>query len=280
MRNKQPIYLLLLFLILGLGTTQKDPRTEFFPRLEEKPKEIPAKENVWVFILAGQSNMAGRGKVEPMDTIPDPRILTINKTGELILAKEPLHFYEPTLTGLDCGLSFGKELLKHIPDSVSILLIPTAVGGSAIQQWISDETFRNVPLFSNFREKAELGKQYGSVKAILWHQGESDAAAPETMEIYDKQLAVLFEKFRAEVGNPTLPISMGRLGSYSKNNANWQAINSKMEAYKKTDPYVNLIKTKDLNHKGDSVHFDSEGQRALGKRHAREFIARRTVIYE
>lgn len=280
MTHKPPFYFLLLFVFLVLGSAQKDPRTEFFPKLEEKPEEIPSKENVWVFILAGQSNMAGRGKVEPMDTIPDPRILTINKTGELILAKEPLHFYEPTLTGLDCGLSFGKELLKHIPDSVSILLIPTAVGGSAIQQWIGDETFRNVPLFSNFREKAELGKQYGSVKAILWHQGESDAARPETIEIYDKQLAVLFGKFRTEVGNPNLPISMGRLGSFSKTDDSWQKINSKMEAYQKTDPYSNLLKTKDLHHKGDSVHFDSKGQRALGKRHAKAFIARRTVIYE
>lgn len=273
-------HLLILFIFLSLGTSQKDPRTEFFPRHEEKPKEIPAKENVWVFILAGQSNMAGRGKVEPMDTIPNPRILTINKSGELILAKEPLHFYEPTMTGLDCGHSFGKELLKHIPDSISILLIPTAVGGSAINQWITDETFRNVPLFSNFKEKAALGKQYGSVKAILWHQGETDAAAAETIEIYEKQLAVLFSKFRAEVGNPTLPISMGRLGSYSKTNANWQAINSKMKAYQKSDPYANLIKTKDLNHKGDFVHFDGEGQRALGKRHAKALIQRRMVISE
>ncbi|OOG72418.1 sialate O-acetylesterase [Algoriphagus sp. A40] len=273
-------HLFLLFIFLVMGTTQKDPRTEFFPRLEEKPKEIPAKENLWVFILAGQSNMAGRGKVEPMDTIPDPRILTINKTGEVILAKEPLHFYEPMLTGLDCGLSFGKELLKHIPDSISILLIPTAVGGSAINQWITDETFRNVPLLSNFREKAALGQQYGTVKAILWHQGESDAATSETIEIYDKQLAVLFEKFRTEVGNPTLPISMGRLGSYSKTDEPWQAINSKMEAYQKTDPYANLIKTKDLNHKGDSIHFDAEGQREMGKRHAKALIQRRKVLNE
>ncbi|RIW14646.1 sialate O-acetylesterase [Algoriphagus lacus] len=280
MKTTPPLYLLLLFVFLGLATTQKDPRTKFFPKLEEKPEVIPAKENLWVFILAGQSNMAGRGKVEPMDTIPDPRILTINKTGELILAKEPLHFYEPTLTGLDCGLSFGKELLKHIPDSVSILLIPTAVGGSAINQWISDETYRNVPLFSNFKEKTAIGKQHGIVKAILWHQGESDSAAPETIEIYDQQLAVLFGKFRTEVGNPNLPIFMGRLGSYSKTDESWQAINSKMEAYQKTDPYAHLIKTKDLNHKGDFIHFDSEGQRVMGKRYANEFIQRRMVVVE
>jgi hypothetical protein len=278
MSTKQPFYL--LFLILFLSASQKDPRSEFFPKVEEKPEAIPSKENLWVFILAGQSNMAGRGKVEPLDTIPDPRILTINKTGELILAKEPLHFYEPTLTGLDCGVSFGKELLKYIPDSVSILLIPTAVGGSAIQQWISDETYRNVPLFSNFKEKTAIGKQYGTVKAILWHQGESDSSSSETIEKYDSQLGVLFGMFRAEVGNPTLSICFGRLGSFSKTDESWQAINSKMEDYQKTDPFSYLIQTKDLNHKGDFIHFDSNGQRAMGISYAKAFLQRGFIVVE
>ena len=271
---------LILFLIISLGIGQQDPRTEFFPKQEEKPEVIPSKENLWVFILAGQSNMAGRGKVEPMDTIPDPRILTINKTGDLILAKEPLHFYEPTLTGLDCGLSFGKELLKFIPDSVSILLLPTAVGGSAIQQWIGDETYRNVPLFSNFKEKVTIGKQHGSIKAILWHQGESDAASPETIDIYDKQLGVLFSKFRVEVENPTLSICFGHLGSFSKTDEFWQSINSKMENYQKTDPFSYLIQTKDLNHKGDFIHFDSEGYRTMGVRYAKAYIQRGFIVVE
>ena len=46
-------------------------------------------EKVWVFILAGQSNMAGRGKIEAEDTISAPRILTINDKGDIIPAKEP-----------------------------------------------------------------------------------------------------------------------------------------------------------------------------------------------
>ena len=73
---------LILFLIISLGIGQQDPRTEFFPKLEVRPEVIPSKENLWVFILAGQTNMAGRGKVEPMYTIPDPRILTNNTTGD------------------------------------------------------------------------------------------------------------------------------------------------------------------------------------------------------
>ena len=132
------------------------------------------------------------------------------------MAKEPLHFYEPSLTGLDCGLSFGKELLKHIPDSIYILLIPTAVGGSSISQWVNDSTFKNVTLFSNFREKLDIGKKYGKIKGILWHQGETDATAANTIEIYDAQLKKLFILFRNETENKSVPIFIGELGSFSE----------------------------------------------------------------
>src|SRR5690606_21827038 len=142
-------------------------------------EQLPDKENLWVFILAGQSNMAGRGFVEPQDTIPTERVLTINKKGEIIVAKEPLHFYEPTMTGLDCGLSFGKELVEQLPGSVSILLLPTAVGGSSIQRWLGDSSFRDVPLYANFEEKVHIGKNHGTIKGILWHQGENDAIKQE-----------------------------------------------------------------------------------------------------
>lgn len=272
MINKIHILILSMFVLVGYGIKQDDNRTEFFPKIEQKPDVIPAKENVWVFILAGQSNMAGRGKVEPVDTIPDIRIFTINKEGELLLAKEPLHFYEPAATGLDCGLSFGKELLKHIPDRISVLIIPTAVGGSSISQWINDSTFRNVTLMTNFKEKIKIGQKYGTIKGILWHQGENDATTQETIEIYNKQLQKLFAIFRNEIANNELPIIIGELGSFSKTDDNWQAINSKIEEYIETDPNAYLIKTNDLKDKGDKVHFDSEGLREIGRRFAGQFV--------
>ena len=49
----------------------------------------------WVFVLAGQSNMAGRGVVEPQDTITTEGIYTLNEDMQLELAKDHLHFYEP-----------------------------------------------------------------------------------------------------------------------------------------------------------------------------------------
>ena len=263
---------LLLLLSFGFVAQGQDMRTEFFPKTQLSPTEIPDKENTWVFILAGQSNMAGRGKVEPIDTISNTRILTINKAGDLLLAKEPLHFYEPELTGLDCGLSFGKELLHHIPDSISIVLIPTAVGGSAIGQWINDSTYRDVTLLSNFKEKVEIGKQYGQIKGILWHQGETDAAKPERIQIHEEQLRTLFGVFRAVTGNENLPILLGELGSFSTTKRSWRSVNSKIKHYVKSDPNAYLIRTGDLNHKGDNVHFDSNGQREMGKRFAETFV--------
>ena len=42
-----------------LSFTQNEDRTQYFPKKEIKPKKVPNKKRIWVFILAGQSNMAG-----------------------------------------------------------------------------------------------------------------------------------------------------------------------------------------------------------------------------
>lgn len=248
-----------------------DTRTRFFPKVELKAERIPDKENLWVFILAGQSNMAGRGFVEPQDTIPAKRVLTINKKGEIIIAKEPLHFYEPNMTGLDCGLSYGKTIIGQIPDSVSILLIPCAVGGSSISHWLGDSVYRNVQLLTNFREKVEIGRRHGQLKGILWHQGEGDANEAD-IPYYKERLQKLLAEFRKIAGDNKLPVLIGELGVFSEDNKNWQKINEQIRLYASTDSNAIIIKTSDLKEKGDKVHFNSEGQRILGKRFADEYI--------
>lgn len=274
MNLMKKIVLLLIFTGFLISCNKKNyaSRTQSFPQVETKVEQLPDKENLWVFILAGQSNMAGRGIVEPQDTIPSDRVLTINKKSEIILAKEPLHFYEPTMAGLDCGLSFGKELVEHLPDNVSVLLLPIAVGGSSIQQWLGDSTFRNVPLYTNFKEKVRIGKNYGTIKGILWHQGENDAITQETIDQYQARLAELVQNFRNTVGNQMLPIIIGKLGSFSKNNINWQQINQQIERYVTSDKNALLIETSDLKDKGDLVHFSSNGLRKMGKRFSNAYL--------
>jgi len=221
--------------------------------------------------MAGQSNMAGRGIVEAQDTVANKRILSINKTGQIIIAKEPLHFYEPNLTGLDCGLSFAKSMIKKIPDSIYILMLPVAIGGSSISQWLGDSLYRNVKLFSNFREKVELAKRYGIIKAVLWHQGESDANE-RGIPKYEERLTTLFSKFRTTIGNNSLPVLMGELGSYSAKKNEWALLNQSIHNYSVKDKYTAVISTGDLKQKGDSLHFNSQGQRMIGKRFAEAYL--------
>lgn len=254
-----------MFIIFGPKGFAGTKESKAVSRLDELN---PAK--VWVFILAGQSNMAGRGKLEAQDTITTSRILSLDKDGKIIQAKEPLNFYENKMQGTGCGLAFGKELLNYIPKDVSILILQTAVGGSSINQWIKNSKHREIQLFSNFKEKVDLGKRYGTIKAILWHQGESDAK-PEGVQQRRGKLKILFGMFRNAVGNDSLPILMGELGSYSKTPELFSQMNEQTRLYSASDRFTSVIFTSDFQHRGDFLHFNSASQREMGKRFAREY---------
>src|SRR5689334_2300859 len=105
MLRKLTILSLLFLSCTAIRKTQQ-ATVNHFPLITEKPAVLPAKENFYIFLLAGQSNMAGRGFVEGEDTVSSPRVLALNKNNEWVYAKEPLHYYEPGRTGLDCGLAF------------------------------------------------------------------------------------------------------------------------------------------------------------------------------
>lgn len=233
----------------------------------------PKKEK-WVFILAGQSNMAGRGIVESQDTVSNPAIFTITKEMELVVAKEPLHFYEPKLTGLDCGLSFAKELRSQIPNNIEIVLIPCAVGGSSIDQWLGNAFHRNVKLYGNFKKRANFAKSVGIIKGVLWHQGESDAHL-NGLPLYQNKLEKLFQKFRIDLDNAKLPILVGELGEYAepeKRNKNWKSLNTILHQMNKKDKNLSIVSSKGLKSNPDKIHFNSEAQRELGKRYAKQYL--------
>lgn len=261
----------LIHSIVGFG--QADQRTSSFPKEFSRVDKLPSKKNLWIFLLAGQSNMAGRGFVEPQDTVPDNRVLAITKNDEWIYAKEPLHFYEPTLAGLDCGLSFGKTLVHHLDDSTAVAVIPCAVGGSSVEQWLGDSLFRNVRLLSNFKSKVDFVKNYGTIKGVLWHQGESDAH-PGRAELYAKNLSKLFDMFRDYIGDKNLPILLGELGNFTnEDNQRYRTmINESIHRVATSMENVFVISAKGLTHKGDSLHFNSASQRLMGERFAAKFL--------
>lgn len=258
-------------MIIGIAGYSQTERTFHFPKTVDYPQSLPARDKVWIFILAGQSNMAGRGVVAASDTVPNERILSINSKNEVVVAKEPLHFYEPTLTGLDCGMSFARRLLGVLNEDISILLIPVAVGGSSSHQWLGDSLHRGVRLMTNFQQRVSSASKHGVIKGILWHQGESDTN-DQSISGYGERLEKIFLQFRQHCRNPNLSIIIGKLGSFSDNQVRWNAINAAIERYTSLDNFAWAIETADLRSKDDKIHFDSEGQRIMGSRMADRFL--------
>jgi hypothetical protein len=268
-------YLVLLVAGMALwmnGMAQS--KTANFPKKVEYPKEMPAKKNFWIFIMAGQSNMAGRGVVEPQDTVPNPRILAMNLQDKWGVAKEPLHLYQPKVTGMDAGLSFARELLKQVGDSITIGLVPTAGGGSSIQYWMNDSIFNGVHLWSNFRDKTGTAMKYGVVKGILWHQGESDAF-PAKIPVYKEKVETVLTRFRTFIGDDSLPIIMGELGSYTRpplRAKRWAEINEIIKTVPNDLKNCYVVPTSDLTCNPDYIHFNNKSQRILGKRYADKYL--------
>ncbi|MDX2070399.1 MAG: sialate O-acetylesterase [Haliscomenobacter sp.] len=95
---------------------------------------------------------------------------------------------------------------------------------------------------------------------------------PWSIPLYPENLARLLQNFRTAVGNPQLPVLMGELGAYSQNPEQWKKINQLIWAHSAKDLFTAVISTQDLQHKGDKIHFDSAGQRAMGRRFAEAYL--------
>ena len=75
---------------------------------------LPAKDKFHLFLLVGQSNMAGRGVVEAQDQTPHPRVLMLSKEGRWVPAVDPLHFDKPSV-GVGIGKTFGQLIAEANP---------------------------------------------------------------------------------------------------------------------------------------------------------------------
>lgn len=117
----------------------------------------------------------------------------------------------------------------------------------------------------------DAAKKYGTIKAILWHQGEADSESG-LIQQYDSRLGKLFSAFRESCGDATLPVLIGELGSFSDNQANWDLINQSIRRYATRDKNAFVVETKDLRSKDDKIHFNAEGQRIMGRRMAEMYL--------
>lgn len=225
--------------------------------------------NFHLYVLAGQSNMAGRGTVETVDKTPHPRVWMLNKDNQWVPATEPMHFDKPAVVGVGPGLAFGKQIAGQDPTAF-IGLIPTAVGGSAIDAWQPGgyhEQTKNYP-YDEAIKRVQLAQKAGTLHGILWHQGESDSN-PEQAALYEQKLTQLIGRFRQVFASPDVPVVVGTLGDFfvAKNPAAMQ-INTILRNLPEQAVRVSCVDASGLTDKGDQTHFDAASARELGRRYA------------
>jgi hypothetical protein len=223
-----------------------------------------------LYILIGQSNMAGRGPITAdIADEHDNRVYTFTKDKQWVTAKHPLHFDKPKVAGVGPGLTFGIAMARAYP-GVKIGLIPCAVGGTPIEHWAPGayDKATNTHPYDDAAERITAAMKYGTIKGVIWHQGESNSSA-EKAKIYLSQLTELIQRVRALTNNPNLPFIVGELGRYRPA---YQNINTQLAKLPAMVPYTALATSEDLVHKGDTTHFDGKSAQEMGRRMAAKML--------
>ncbi|KAL9237988.1 hypothetical protein vseg_012472 [Gypsophila vaccaria] len=228
-----------------------------------------------IFILAGQSNMAGRGGVinnvwdqlTPQASSPDPTILRLDANHRWHVAREPLH------RGIDvnhtCGvgpaMAFANSIIQRHPRRVGVIgLVPCAVGGTNITQWA-----RGGWLYGQMiRRTTAAVRDGGTVQGLVWYQGESDTVVKVDAERYQRRLEKLFLDIRTDLQSPMLPILQVAIASGE---------GPYIEEVRQAQMGVDLLNFKTIDAMGlplepDKLHLTTPAQVYLGEKLADAFL--------
>jgi len=218
-----------------------------------------------IFLLIGQSNMAGRGKVEAPDLAPHPRVFMLTKELAWVPAVDPMHFDKPERIGTGLGKTFGALVADAQPGAV-IGLVPAAFGGSALDEWAPGQ-----PHYVNAVARAKEALKHGRLAGILWHQGESDRA-PEKAATYAVRFARMIAQLRADLGVQDVPVIVGEIGRFCPNEG---PVNAEIRRLPELVPHCALVRSDGLEGRPEEpevVHFTTPAFRELGRRYATAWL--------
>jgi hypothetical protein len=219
------------------------------------PSISSAEEPDLVFLLIGQSNMAGRAPLEEAGKRPIEGVMLLNAEGKWEAAVNPLNRYATdrkkiSMQRLGPGDGFARTLHEELPDR-SIGLIVNARGGSNIDLWKPGETLCDHTLqrIRNLQTKPNFA-------GVIWHQGESNSNDPE----YLSKLVALVNNLRKDLGKPDLPFVAGEVHKDVPVNGRMKQLPEKLKR-------TAVVSADELT-VFDGVHFDHTSQKELGRRYA------------
>ncbi len=213
-----------------------------------------------VYLLIGQSNMAGRAPYTEEETEHIDRCYLLNDEEQWEPAKNPLNRYSSIrkdlgMQKLNPGYSFSKTILEANKD-ISLGLVVNARGGSSIEEWSRESEF-----YKEAVRRTEAALEEGVLKGILWHQGESDAEDPHYLE----KLQLLIENLRNDFGISNLPFVAGQVNDVP-------LINDQIAKLPETVASTGFARSEGLEAM-DRWHFDAQSMKLLGERYAEEMLA-------
>ena len=218
------------------------------------------KENLHLYLLIGQSNMAGRAAI-PADAKGDIKnSLLLNQEDEWEAASNPLNKYSSIrkdlkMQKLNPGYSFAQKIVKH-SSGAEIGLIVNARGGTKIENWA-----RGQKCYEEAIRRCKIAQKSGTLKGIVWHQGESNY----TDAAYLPKLIELVNNLREDLGNKELPFVAGQINKID-------LINNQIAALPENVAYTSFISSEDLVTQ-DKWHYNTASQLKMGERYADEILA-------
>ncbi len=237
-----------------------------------------------VYLLAGQSNMDGRGKTSELDAALKEPLKDVP-----IWYRQPLGDsggFQPLAPGFSIPpghkgglpgptfgieLSFARALLAKHPQQ-RIALIKGSRGGTTIEQWgpgtagkpdTQGECYR---LFVDTIAKATAAlKTDGhtpTIRALLWHQGESNSK--DTAAVYQAKLEKFIARIREDVGLADLPVLVGEV----IDNKERDGVRAAQKAIPGVVKNVVFVTADGLTSSDKGTHFDTKSVIELGQRFA------------
>lgn len=249
--------------------------------------------NFHIYLCFGQSNMEGNARIEPQDTVGvDARFKMMaavdfpqqNRTmGKWYTAVPPLCRPGTGLTPVDY---FGRTMVKHLPQNVSVGVINVAIGGCKIQAFMTDsiaEYAKNCPSwmvgmlkaydnnpYQRLVDMARLAQKDGVIKGILIHQGESNNGD----EFWLQQVKSVYEHLCKDLNlDPTqVPLLAGET---VQANGEGQCIlhNGVIARLPEVIANAHVISSSGCTNAFDKLHFDAAGYREIGARYAAKMLS-------